>query len=87
MPFLIGTRFELYDEMDTNYKNDITKQARKFAKKMHSPIIYCSSAQSINVKKIFKLAIARVFDLKPKMRESTDHQREALFEWTAYTKY
>ena len=84
MPFLIGTKFDLYDAMHVNYKNDITKQARKFAKKMYAPLIYCSSAESINVKRIFKLAIARMFDLKPKMTEKTDHQSQALCEWTPY---
>eukprot|EP01084_Bolivina_argentea_P261433 441779_1 len=53
MPFLVGTKFDLFDELDDLHKQDIAKQARKFAKKMHAPLIYCSSAQSINVKKIF----------------------------------
>merc|ERR1712154_404772 len=81
MPFLIGTKFDLFDELEDHHKQDITKQARKFAKKMHAPLIYCSSAQSINVKKIFKVIIAKVFDLKPKIKEAHDATKDALIEF------
>ena len=81
MPFLIGTKFDLFDELEDHHKSDITKQARKFAKKMHAPLIYCSSAQSINVKKIFKVIIAKVFDLKPKIKEVHDATKDALIEF------
>merc|ERR1712154_507778 len=81
MPFLIGTKFDLFDELEDHLKKDITKQARKFAKKMHAPLIYCSSAQSINVKKIFKVIITKVFDLKPKIKEAHDATKDALIEF------
>merc|ERR1712129_97058 len=81
MPFLIGTKFDLFDELEDHLKKDITKQARKFAKKMHAPLIYCSIAQSINVKKIFKVIIAKVFDLKPKIKEAHDATKDALIEF------
>merc|ERR1712244_215697 len=81
MPFLIGTKFDLFDELEDHHKQDITKQARKFARKMHAPLIYCSSAQSINVKKIFKVIIAKVFDLKPKIKEAHDATKDALIEF------
>ena len=83
MPFLIGARFDLYDELEDHHKDDITKQARKFAKKMHAPLIYCSSAQSINVKKILKVVIAKVFDLNPKINECHDHRKGALIEFVS----
>lgn len=80
MPFLIGTKFDLFHQMDKYHKKDITKQARKFAKKMHCPLIYCSSAESINVKRIFKLILNQVFDLKRKMKELHDQTKDAIFE-------
>eukprot|EP01084_Bolivina_argentea_P242519 406807_1 len=81
MPFLIGLKFDLFDELEDYHKQDITKQARKFAKKMHSPLIYVSSAQSINVKKPFKILVAKVFDLKPKIHEAHDATKEAIIEF------
>ena len=41
MPFLIGTRYELFETMDDSYKEQITRQARKFAQKMDAPLMYC----------------------------------------------
>eukprot|EP01084_Bolivina_argentea_P242518 406806_1 len=81
MPFLIGLKFDLFDELKDHHKQDITKQARKFAKKMHSPLIYVSSAQSINVKKTFKIVLTKVFDLNPKVKEAHDATKEAIIEF------
>lgn len=40
------------------------RQARKFAKAMKAPLIFCSAAESINVQKIFKIVLSKAFDLK-----------------------
>lgn len=39
-------------------------QAKRFAKAMHAPLIFCSTSASINVQKIFKIVLAKAFDLK-----------------------
>jgi len=39
-------------------------QARKFAKAMKAPLIFCSAHSSINVQKIFKIILAKACDLK-----------------------
>eukprot|EP01084_Bolivina_argentea_P200676 343130_1 len=62
MSFLVGCKYDLFAELEVNYKMDITKQARKYAKKMRAPLIYTSSAQNMNVKRIFKIIIDKVFD-------------------------
>ena len=80
MPFLIGTRFEIFEEMQDNYKQEITRQARKFREKIDAPLIYCSSAQGINVKKIFKIIVAKVFDLKPKIKQHKNCLKDAILE-------
>ena len=43
---------------------DITKQARRYAKAMKAPLIFSSASHSINVQKLFKILLSRVFDLK-----------------------
>jgi len=78
---LIGTKFDLFVELEASEKDNITKQARKFAKKMHAPLIYCSSKNSINIKKIFKVIIAKVFDLQANLKELHDEEHEALLEF------
>ena len=40
LTFLIGSKYDLFDQLDTSYKQDITKHARKFAKAMKAPLIY-----------------------------------------------
>jgi len=69
IPFLIGSKFDLFDRKDMKFKEEITTQARKFSKAMKAPLIYCSSSHSINVKKIFQLILANVFHLRPKVAE------------------
>ena len=39
-------------------------QARRFAHAMKAPLIFCSSFYGINVQKLFKIAFAKVFDVK-----------------------
>jgi len=69
IPFLIGSKFDLFDRKDMKFKEDITNQARKFSKAMKAPLIYCSSSHSINIKKIFQLILANIFHLRPKVAE------------------
>lgn len=41
-----------------------TIKARKYARAMKAPLIFCSTAESINVQKIYKIVLAKAFDLK-----------------------
>ena len=61
IPFLIGTKF---DTFVTHDEQEITKQAKQFAKVMHALLIFCSASTSINMQKIFKIVLIKAFDLK-----------------------
>ena len=63
-PFLIGTKYDFFANKDMSEKTELTKQARKFAKAMKAPLIFCSASHSINVQKIFKIVLSKVFELK-----------------------
>ncbi|RHY30176.1 hypothetical protein DYB32_006985 [Aphanomyces invadans] len=39
-------------------------QARKFAKAMKAPLIFTSASHAVNVQKVFKIVLSKVFDLK-----------------------
>jgi len=67
--FLIGSKYDAFDTLDSNYKADITKHARKFAKAMKAPLIYCSACKGINVSKIFQIIISKVFNVEPRVKE------------------
>lgn len=38
---------------------------------MKCPLIFCSAAAGINIKKLFKLVLAKVFDLNPNVEMVT----------------
>jgi GTP-binding protein of the ras superfamily involved in termination of M-phase len=42
----------------------MANQAKRFARAMHASLIFCSTSASINVQKIFKIVLAKAFDLK-----------------------
>jgi GTP-binding protein of the ras superfamily involved in termination of M-phase len=42
----------------------MSPQAKRFAKAMHASLIFSSTAASINIQKIFKIVLAKAFDLK-----------------------
>jgi len=63
IPFLIGTKYDHFANLPAEEQEEITKQARKFAKAMKAPLIFCSTSHSINVQKIFKIVLSKAFDL------------------------
>ncbi|CEG45096.1 septum-promoting gtp-binding protein 1 [Plasmopara halstedii] len=63
-PFLVGMKYDHFANFAVEEQEDITKQARKFAKAMKAPLIFTSASHSINVQKVFKVVLSKVFDLK-----------------------
>jgi len=59
--FLVGTKYDKFTALSKEEQEDITNQARKFAKAMKAPLIFTSSHESINVQKIFKIILSRAF--------------------------
>lgn len=70
--FLIGTKYDLFANLPVDEQIEMTNQAKKYAKAMKAPLIYCSSEQSINIQKIFKIILAKVFDLKCNVPVTSD---------------
>jgi len=63
IPFLIGTKFDIFVTLNQEEQAEITNQARKVAKAMKAPLIFCSATHSINLQKIFKIVLSKAFDL------------------------
>lgn len=51
---------------------EIDKLARKYAKAMKAPLIFSSASHSINVQKMFKIVLAKVFELRSTVAEITN---------------
>ncbi|CAD6576860.1 MAG: septum-promoting GTP-binding protein 1 [Tremellales sp. Tagirdzhanova-0007] len=64
IPVLIGTKYDIFASSSREEQEEITKQAKRFSRAMHAPLIFCSTSHSINVQKIFKIVLAKAFDLK-----------------------
>lgn len=71
IPFLVGTKFDMFVNLAEEDQEEITKQAKRFAKAMKASLIFCSTSHSINVQKIFKIVLSKSFDLKLTLPEIT----------------
>eukprot|EP00761_Pharyngomonas_kirbyi_P013910 gb/GECH01013939.1/.p1 GENE.gb/GECH01013939.1/~~gb/GECH01013939.1/.p1 ORF type:complete len:193 (+),score=33.56 gb/GECH01013939.1/:1-579(+) len=73
VPFLIGTKYDLFvQELSAEEQENITQQARRYAKSMKAPLVFCSAKASVNIHKIFKLVLTKVFDLPETVQKITN---------------
>ncbi|ETO05228.1 ras family small GTPase, partial [Reticulomyxa filosa] len=77
MPFLIGTKYDLFDGLPDTYK----QQSRKFAQKMHAPLMYCLSAKSINIATIFQVIVIKVLNMVTKVEDFHSELTEPILEY------
>ncbi|CAI4047660.1 hypothetical protein SKDZ_13G0720 [Saccharomyces kudriavzevii ZP591] len=63
IPILVGTKYDLLIDLDPEYQEQISGTSMKYAQVMNAPLIFCSTAKSINIQKIFKIALAKIFNL------------------------
>ncbi|KAI9749369.1 MAG: Scaffold-type E3 ligase [Chaenotheca gracillima] len=64
IPFLVGTKYDHFVNFPREDQEEISSQARRFAKAMRASLIFSSTSHSINVQKIFKIVLSKAFDLK-----------------------
>ncbi|KAJ5083461.1 hypothetical protein N7456_012888 [Penicillium angulare] len=64
IPFLVGTKYDHFVNFPREDQEEISMQAKRFAKAMKASLIFSSTSHSINVQKIFKIVLAKAFDLK-----------------------
>lgn len=69
IPFLVGTKYDVFVELPDQEQEEITKQAKRYAHAMNAPLIFSSTSASINIQKIFKIVISKAFDLRLKIPE------------------
>ncbi|XP_012070769.2 septum-promoting GTP-binding protein 1 [Jatropha curcas] len=63
IPILIGTKFDDFVQLPPNLQWPIVTQARAYAKAMKATLFFSSSKHNINVNKIFKFIMAKLFNL------------------------
>ncbi|GJD10896.1 Septum-promoting GTP-binding protein 1 [Galdieria sulphuraria] len=70
LPFLVGTKFDGFITLPKEEQITIIEQSRKFARAMKAPLIFSSASHSINVQKLFKVILAKLFDLRVSVEEN-----------------
>ncbi|KAJ8754645.1 hypothetical protein K2173_010736 [Erythroxylum novogranatense] len=63
IPILIGTKFDDFVQLPPNLQWPIVTQARAYAKAMKATLFFSSAKHNINVNKIFKFIMAKLFNL------------------------
>ena len=52
IPFLVGTKYDHFVNFPREDQEEISQQAKRFAKAMKAPLIFSSTSHSINVQKV-----------------------------------
>ncbi|KAI6690530.1 hypothetical protein NL676_027358 [Syzygium grande] len=63
IPVLIGTKFDDFVKLPPDLQWTIITQARAYAKAMEATLFFSSATHNINVNKIFKFIMAKLFNL------------------------
>ncbi|KAK4398500.1 Septum-promoting GTP-binding protein 1 [Sesamum angolense] len=63
IPILIGTKFDDFVQLPPDIQWTIITQARAYARAMQATLFFSSATHNINVNKIFKFIMAKLFNL------------------------
>ncbi|GAV68613.1 Miro domain-containing protein [Cephalotus follicularis] len=63
IPILIGTKFDDFAKLPPDLQWTIVTQARAYARAMKATLFFSSATHNINVNKIFKFIMAKLFNL------------------------
>ncbi|KAE9614808.1 putative small GTPase superfamily, P-loop containing nucleoside triphosphate hydrolase [Lupinus albus] len=63
IPILIGTKFDDFVRLPPDLQWTIVTQARAYARAMNATLFFSSATHNINVNKIFKFIMAKLFNL------------------------
>ncbi|CAA3006711.1 septum-promoting GTP-binding 1-like [Olea europaea subsp. europaea] len=64
VPILIGTKFDDFVQLPLEIQLTIVTQARAYARAMKATLFFSSATHNINVNKIFKFIMAKLFNLQ-----------------------
>ncbi|XP_019435445.1 PREDICTED: septum-promoting GTP-binding protein 1 isoform X2 [Lupinus angustifolius] len=70
IPILIGTKFDDFVRLPPNLQWTIVTQARAYARAMNATLFFSSATHNINVNKIFKFIMAKLFNLPWKVERN-----------------
>ena len=75
----MGTKYDAFSTLSVEEQEEIDKLSRRYAKAMNAPLIMTSASHSINIQKLFKILLAKVFDLKSTVPEVSNPGEPLIF--------
>ena len=72
IPFLVGTKFDIFISSSPESQAAVVAKARKYAKAMKASLVFASARIAINVKSLFKVVLAKLFGVVPVIQEIHD---------------
>ena len=81
LPFLVGTKFDMFLGLDASAQAAVAEQARKYARAMKAPLVFTSSSHGVSINKLFRLVLCKAFSLSTEGIEQIHAAGEPLFEF------
>ncbi|KAI5076236.1 hypothetical protein GOP47_0008301 [Adiantum capillus-veneris] len=69
---LIGTKYDGFVQLSKEFQLAIIEEARIHSKKMKAPLFFSSVTYNINVHKVFKVVVAKLFDLPCRITQNSN---------------
>jgi GTP-binding protein of the ras superfamily involved in termination of M-phase len=63
IPFLVGTKYDTFVNFPREEQEEISNQAKRFAKAMKASLIFSSTSHSINVQKVIAIAFRNLWHM------------------------
>lgn len=70
---LVGTKYDMFQDLHESEQTRIREAALKLGELMKASVVFCSSAQDINVQNIFKVALSKAFALPSTLPQTTEN--------------
>ena len=86
IPILIGTKYDVFSQMNEKYKLSVTRSARRFAYKMSAALIFCSALTKINVDNIFEMMLCKLLRQNINIAQKHNELNDAIIEWKRYNE-
>jgi GTP-binding protein of the ras superfamily involved in termination of M-phase len=65
----VGTKYDIFSTFPGDVQAETDKLARKYASAMNASLVFTSASHSVNIQRMFKVVLAKVFQLKTTVEE------------------
>eukprot|EP01113_Clastostelium_recurvatum_P005338 TRINITY_DN1238_c0_g1_i3.p1 TRINITY_DN1238_c0_g1~~TRINITY_DN1238_c0_g1_i3.p1 ORF type:complete len:173 (-),score=30.88 TRINITY_DN1238_c0_g1_i3:12-530(-) len=82
VPLLVGTKYDLFETMPIEFKQDLVATARRYAKAMGgAPLVFCSASRGQNISAVFKIILSKLFNISCTLPRLSDELNGPILEY------